>query len=367
MKKVKTGAHGGLDYTRLRAEGIDPEAILDFSVSINPFPVHENVLEAVRSCSLTRYPDSSAHELREAIAVYETCNPEEILVVNGTSQGIHLIGQAFLNEKTNVLIAAPAYSQYEKISRLRKSSIEKITSLPEENFQTPVDRIIEHLAKSQPALFWVCNPNNPTGTYIEKEDMERIEYAARNSGTIVILDEAYVAFTREEIRFRRSSSQILRLNSMTKDYGIPGLRLGYIHGDAKLLAQIAPFQPEWSISTPSQRAGIACLAERNYYRETWQNIREETIRFREELEALGLKVYSTESNFFMARLGDRKIIREGEPGYAAQLQKKLEPRLMQIRDCSSFGLPDHIRIGVHNRENNNRLLKAIREESRLWE
>ncbi|MBN2656497.1 MAG: histidinol-phosphate aminotransferase family protein [Spirochaetales bacterium] len=367
MKKSKSGSHGGLDYGKLREKGIRPEDIMDFSVSINPYPVHERVLKAVKDCDLTRYPDSGARELRENIAGYEGCGPDEILAVNGTSQGIHLIGQAFLDDKSNVLISAPAYSQYRKISELRKTRIEEITSVPEDDFRPPVDRMIEKIKNDRPKLFWICNPNNPTGTYVINKDLKKIEAAAVETGTIVIIDEAYVAFTRDEIRFRDTSANILRLNSMTKDYGIPGLRLGYIHGDPGLLGEIARYQPEWSISAPAQKAGIACLKEREYYRSTWKQVREETDRFRNSLSGLGLKVYGTESNFFMAKLGSRKAVPEGAEGYAAQLQKKLEPRLMQIRDCTSFGLPDHIRIGVHSMENNNRLLDALNEERSIWE
>jgi len=367
MKKSKSGTHGGLDYAKLREKGISPEDITDFSVSINPFPVHRNVLNAVYDCSLTRYPDSSARELRESIAGYEGCRPEEILAVNGTSQGIHLIGQAFLDEKSSVLIAGPAYSQYRKISELRKSHIEEIRSLPEEDFLPSVERIMDNIRNIRPKLFWICNPNNPTGTYLAADDLRKIEAAAIEAGTIMIIDEAYVAFTRDSIRFRDTSANILRLNSMTKDYGIPGLRLGYIHGDPVLLREIARYQPEWSISAPAEKAGIACLNEREYYRDTWKQVREETDRFRGELVRIGLKVYETESNFFMVKLGSRGNVPEGMEGYAALLQKKLEPRMMQIRDCTSFGLPDHIRIGVHDRKNNNRLLQTIAEERAIWE
>ncbi|MBB6479072.1 pyridoxal phosphate-dependent aminotransferase [Spirochaeta isovalerica] len=367
MKKTKNGTHGGLDYAKLREKGISPDEITDFSVSINPFPVHKKVLSAVKSCNLTRYPDSVARELRESIADYEGCTPDEILAVNGTSQGIHLIGQAFLDEKSNVLISGPAYSQYRKISELRKSSVEEITSLADDDFRPPVERIITKIKENRPGIFWICNPNNPTGTYVVNEDLKKIESAAVESGTIVIIDEAYVAFTRDSIRFRDTSTNILRLNSMTKDYGIPGLRLGYIHGDPKLIGEIARYQPEWSISAPAQRAGIACLKERDYYKSTWKKVRNETDRFRNELVEMGLKVYHTESNFFMAKLGSREYVPEGMEGYAALLQKKLEPQLMQIRDCTSFGLPDHIRIGVHNARNNNRLLEAMREARSIWE
>lgn len=361
------GTHGGLDYSRLKSLGLTPDDILDFSVSINPFPVHPNVLKAVKGCTLIHYPDSSAKELREKIAEQEGCTADEILAVNGTSQGIHLLGQAFLNRETSVLIAAPAYSQYKKVSNLQQAAIKEIISVPEKNFVPPVDAIIEEISSNKPKIFWICNPNNPTGTYVSKEDMERIVEEAQQSNTIVVIDEAYVAFTHEELRYRKISSNVLRLNSMTKDYGIPGLRIGYIHGDKKLIDEIIPYQPEWSLSAPAQKAGIACLKEGEYYRKTWKEVREETERFRAKLETLGMKTYSTESNFFMAQLGagpDKEGVRQN---YAAQLQKHLETKNMQIRDCTSFGLPDHIRIGIHSKDNNEKLFAAIEEVSHLWQ
>lgn len=366
MKNQYRGTHGGLDYSRLKDQGINPDDIIDFSVSINPYPVHPNVLEAVRQCSLTRYPDTNARELRERIATHENCSAEEILAVSGTSQGIHLIGEAFLEKDSRVLIASPAYSQYEKISRLKKAEIREVISRPDDNFNPPIEKIIDEITNYKPHIFWICNPNNPTGTYVNRDDMRRIEEAALKTETIVVIDEAYVAFTEESLRYRDQSANILRLNSMTKDYGIPGLRIGYIHGNPSLLAKIASFQPEWSISEPAQKAGIACLDEGEYYRNTWKEVRLETERFRRCLMKEGLSVYETESNFFMVKLGNRESVPEEAKGYAALLEEKLESRNMQIRDCASFGLPDHVRIGIHSRENNEKLCQAIKEESSLW-
>ena len=367
MSKHIKKAHGGLDYPRLKEQGLNPDEIIDFSVSINPFPVHESIINAVRNCSLTRYPDSSALDLREAIACHEKCTVEEILAVNGTSQGINLIGEALLDSRSTVLIAAPAYSQYKNISQLKRAEIIELQSDVSQDFNPDIKVIIRIIKEKKPQIFWVCNPNNPTGTYIRKEKMEEIEKAAIKTGTIVVIDEAYVAFTNKELRFNKISSKILRLNSMTKDYGIPGLRLGYIHGDKELLKTISDYQPEWSISEPAQKAGIACLEEQEYYAGTWSAIRKECERIRNKLSRLGLKVLETESNFFMVRLGNRESVSENETGYASLLQKALEKKKMQIRDCSSFGYPDYIRIGVHSRENNDKLIRAIDEERLIWE
>lgn len=367
MSKHLKKTHGGLNYSRLKEKGITPEDIIDFSVSINPFPVHESIINAVRNCSLTRYPDSSAYELRERIAQYENCRVDEVLAVNGTSQGINLIGEAFLDSNSTVLIAAPAYSQYKNISQLKKSKIIELESDVSRDFKPDENQIIEKIEEIRPEIFWICNPNNPTGTYLAEDKMDKIEEAAKKTGTIVVIDEAYIAFTKKELRFRKESTNILRLNSMTKDYGIPGLRLGYIHGDQELLKTIADHQPEWSISAPAQKAGIACLDENEYYAKTWASVKEECERFRNKLIGIGLKVYETESNFFMVRLGSRADIEDGSPGYASLLQHALESKNIQIRDCSSFGYPDHIRIGIHSRENNELLFQAIKEETSIWE
>ncbi len=367
MAKQIIKSHGGLDYSELKKKGLDPEEIIDFSVSINPYPIHESILNAVRECSLIRYPDSSAFELREKIANMEKCSPEEILAVNGTSQGIHLIGEAFLSESTTSLIASPAYSQYKNISLLKKSRVLEINCSPKTNFHHSIEEITHSIRENKPKILWLCNPNNPTGSYIPKDEMKLIEKAAIEADTIVVVDEAYVAFTNDSLRFRDISPNILRLNSMTKDYGIPGLRLGYIHGDRELLNTISDYQPEWSISAPAQKAGIACLNEYKYYSGTWRSVREECERFRGELEKLSLKTIETESNFFMVRLGNRNSSHSHEQGYASLLQAELDSKMMQIRDCSSFGYPDYIRIGVHSRENNNRLIQAIKEADFIWE
>ncbi|NCD23847.1 MAG: aminotransferase class I/II-fold pyridoxal phosphate-dependent enzyme, partial [Spartobacteria bacterium] len=115
--------HGGLDYAKLRSEGVEPESILDFSVSTNPLPPHPEVERAVARAAFDRYPDSSSGALRRAIAEANGLSPDEVLVTNGLAQAIVLLAFAFCDRGSRALVASPAFGEYEAASRLAGAEV----------------------------------------------------------------------------------------------------------------------------------------------------------------------------------------------------------------------------------------------------
>ncbi|MDC7232412.1 MAG: histidinol-phosphate transaminase [Spirochaetales bacterium] len=342
--------HGGLNYKDLREKGINPDDVLDFSVSINPDPLPDSMIHAVRDSRICRYPDSDSLFLREKIAAFNTVDPDNILVVNGTSQGISLIVSALLNQDDTVCIVKPTYSGYEEACRLKTDNIVEIAMGPGQSFHEAVPLISSTLLKEKPALLWLCSPNNPTGSYLEEDDFDTLCRICRESETVLILDEAYVCFVSDEKRYRALKKDVIVLRSMTKDFGIPGLRLGYLMGQPEILSRIRKWQPEWSLSAPAQDAGIAAFSAIEYFRTSWQKTIARREVLRKELKELGLNVYDSCSNFFLVEVPD-----------TAGLKTHLWKDLILVRDCSSFNLNNFIRIGVRTDADNRKLTASIKE------
>ncbi len=346
-----SSTHGGLNYKALQEAGIDPDRVVDFSVSINPEPLPEEVYRAFRNAPIERYPDSSSFALKREIAAAYSLPMEEILVVNGTSQAVFLLAGAFLAREKSWLLAGPTYGEYGDACRLYSDRMIRIDAVEEEGFRPPVEKLIACLKEEKPALFWLCSPNNPTGSVLAEEDFHRLRRTALETGTVFILDEAYRCFLPDHLQYDTDLPGVVNLRSMTKDFSIPGLRLGYVRASAEILGKLAVRQPEWSVSAPAQEAGIAALKELDYFRGTWSRVIAQTEEFRRGVEEAGYRTYPTGSNFFLVRVPDLE-----------RIKKALWREYILVRDCLSFGLENIMRLGTGTPEDNARLIRILKEE-----
>ncbi len=343
--------HGGLNFFQLRNERIDPEDILDFSVSINPAALPFKVREKFQRSCITRYPDSESTLLREKIAEFNNIPViGNILVVNGTSQGIFLIVQALMNDGDRIGIVSPSYSEYFDACSLKTDRIDLLHMTGKPDFQFPLQEICSYIENFSPRMIWICSPNNPTGTYLDEMSFELIRQNCLKSDTLLLLDEAYICFVPEESRYNALRKNVLVLRSMTKDFGFPGLRLGYLMGEEENIGKIKKWQPDWSINAPAQEAGIAGFGEIDYFRQSWREIARRMQDMRKVFNELGLRTYPSCANFFLMEIDDIDA-----------LKAHLWQDLILVRDCRSFGLENMIRIGVNTDRANRKLLNSIKE------
>lgn len=343
--------HGGLDYARLRKEGVPAEEVLDFSVSTNPFPPCPEIADAVAGAALTRYPDSASGELRAALAELHGVAPESVLVTNGLAQAIFLCAFAFADRGKTVLIASPTFGEYRSASEFAGADVLDVPAPEENGFAFPLDGLEDRIRTARPSLAWVCSPNNPTGILPTKEEFLRLLSACDDTDTLLVLDEAYVNFAppgSSALPLMRPGLILLR--SMTKDYGLTGLRLGYILGDPALVGRLSSLQPPWSVNACAQAAGLAALRARGYYEAQWDGLRSLAAGLARNLAEAGFPPLPSSGNFLLFRAGD-----------AERLKGFLWQRRILVRDCSSFGLPGYVRVGVKNGEENRRLVECLAE------
>lgn len=341
--------HGGLDYRTLLKEGLKPEDIIDFSVSINPYEIPSRVKESVIQADLTRYPDTGASLLKREIAAFHSCREEAILCVPGISAVIYSLAHCFISPGDRVVISGPTYCQYENASRLNGAEVIFVNSTPEKGFDVPVKVISETILREKPRLFWICNPNNPTGTQLCEEEFLELVKVCQKSGTLMIVDEAYVSFS--PLRYRTRYENVVCLRSMTKDFGIPGLRVGYILGPEEVISRLDIWQPEWSLGEPSLSGGTACFHEIESYRLIWEKMEKEKKLFTGALNERGWDIHPSMANFFLMDLKEREVLEA--------LKVHLWKYLIQVRDCASFHLPSFLRLGVLTPSENRKFIEAL--------
>lgn len=344
------GIHGGLDYQELAKRGWEPGDVLDFSVSVYPLPLPEGVRRAFRWESALRYPDREALEFKNRLAAAVSRPPEELLITNGTSQAITLIPRILFAPGEEVLIAGPTYGQYRDACVAAGVAVTEIRAAEGEGFRPPLEAIAEALSSGRYAAVFLCDPNNPTGTVLAIPQRKRLLRLCEENDTLLILDEAYAAYLPPgSLAPRERHRRLLTLRSLTKEFGIPGLRLGYLHGPTELIEKFRPHLPEWSVNGPAQAVGSACLDSLEEFREGWAMVRRLRRELSEAIEKLGYSVYPGAANFFLTAV----------PG-GGEWKRRLWERGILVRDAASFGLPSHLRIGVRDEKDNLRLIEEMK-------
>ena len=225
--------------------------------------------------------------------------------------------------------------------------------MSEENGFSPDDAIFRELADGVDLLF-LANPNNPTGSRVKPELLEKIIAFCRDNGITVVLDECFIEFTdgwEARTFFKRTGEfkNLIVVRAFTKIFAIPGVRLGYLVCENKAVKERIKDQlPEWNLSVFAQRAGAAAAGEEDYRRKTVTFLKEERSYLVTQLEKLGIRVFPGEANFL--------LLYSELPLYEELLKQGI-----LIRDCSNFrGLKTgYYRIAVKTRGENDRLLRAL--------
>jgi histidinol-phosphate/aromatic aminotransferase/cobyric acid decarboxylase-like protein len=344
--------HGGINPWALQEAGIDPDDVKDFSVSINPARLPDSILDVIASSALYRYPDSRSRVLVEALSAEYGPPPEEIMVVNGTSQGIFLIAGAFLSPGDTTLIAGPAYSEYRDAALVSGARVVEHRAAEGADFRPDTQGLSARIMSEKPKVFWLCSPNNPTGSWINKLELAELAQVCRENGCLMVFDEAYRCFAPPGLLPEMNLNGVVHLHSMTKDFCIPGLRLGWLRADAGVIEKLIFRQPEWSVSAPAQDAGVACLGKLDYFRESWRETRRLTDSMAAQVAALGLKVFPSAANFILVKIGGDAAVKH--------LSEELWKELFLVRDCASFDLKGFIRLGTRSAQDIEALVDAMR-------
>jgi histidinol-phosphate aminotransferase len=344
--------HGGLDLAELRGLGIRPDDVLDFSASINPLGPPAAVRDALTNVDLTQYPDRQCLALRDALAAQLGVDPEQILVGNGSTELIHLLARAYLGDGEHASIFTPTFGEYEAACNAAGATVHGFASDETDAFRWNLDAAMGAIRAQHPRLVFLCNPNNPTGVYLDRATVEDIARAVPDD-SLLVLDEAYVPLSDEtwsSLPLLQLSNVVL-LRSMTKDYALAGARLGYMLCDPSVVERARRLQITWSVSSLAQAAGVAALEDDGRYLE----LSRETIRLAKaylltELHAMGVTVAPSHANFLLAKTGS-----------ATEVRLALLKRGMCVRDCTSFGLPEYIRIGIRREQDCRRLIGCLQE------
>lgn len=341
--------HGAPDYTELEILGISPDDMLDFSVNSNPYGPSPRVRGAIRDVPLDRYPDRDSVALRRMLSRRFNMQPNRILVGNGTSELIQLVCFAYLERGDTVLALAHTFGEYQRAASLMGARYVEFKTTAENGFQVDVAELSKALAEKEPKIFFLCNPNNPTGAMLPAMTIESLARAFPQ--TLFAVDEAYMAFAdADESVVSSATENLLVLRSVTKDYALAGLRLGYAVGSTAVIDAVSRMRPAWNVNAMAQAAGLAAIGDDAYLRQTMDNLHSANLEFRAQLKSVGAELVSSSVHYFLMKVGN-----------GAACRSELLKERIQVRDCFSFDLPAHVRIATKRPEENARLIAVLTE------
>lgn len=349
IEGIKASPHGGPDHAELKSMSIAPEEVMDFSVCSNPYPLPRVLEKRLSDIAISQYPDSEATVFRETLARKLGITPAHILVGNGTTELIRLITLAYFGHDDSVLILKPTYGEYEVACRITGAGVIKQRAEAEDRFRFSPDEIAGFIRHHRPKGVFICNPNNPTGQYLSRQEVDVILQSCPDS--LLVLDEAYVAFVEGAWSSVDliSRGNVIVLRSMTKDYALAGLRLGYAVASENIIDNLRRICPPWNVNVVAQEAGIIALGADRFLEQCLKRLRKLQKYLIDELRRIGLEPLPSQANYFLVKVGDGRAFRQA-----------LLRHGILVRDCASFGLPEFIRIAPRTMPECRKLMSTIR-------
>jgi threonine-phosphate decarboxylase len=353
-------AHGGNIYEVERINKINKNKILDFSSNINPFGISEIVKNSIieNLNSITRYPDPDYFDLKDSIAEFYNINVKNLIVGNGATELIFLLSRVLKPE--NALIISPTFLEYEKAFLQSGTKINHFPLSKESNFELDISALKKEL-KNKYEIVILCNPNNPTGNFIDIEKVENIINLCKNHKSLIFIDESFIDFISESEK--QSSMNLLGkyenifiLKSLTKFFAIPGLRLGFtVTSNHELKQKLDNAKEPWTINTLSEVAGLNIFKDKNYIKNSKEYITREKEIFYNKLSSIQqIKVYKTSINFILIQILTNLT--------SKHLKEKLINDKILIRDASNFKFLNEyfFRIALKKHEENEYFFEKLK-------
>lgn len=301
---------------------------------------------------INRYPDSNAEKLRDKIGLYIGVNPDNILAGNGSSEMIELVMKTFIEKDDKILSFVPTFTMYGIFSKIYSAEFigiegnEELSSNPRDDFSVDIDILIEKAKEINPKLILVCNPNNPTGDLISKDDIKKL---LENTDSLVVVDEAYIEFADESMVDEIDNyKNLIILRTLSKAIGLAGIRLGYMVANTEIIGWVNKIKAPYNLNSLTQAFGIMALNKSRLIEEYIDKEKSERGRLYNELKELEVKVYPSSTNFilFYSEIED--------------LSEKIQNDDILIREFVG-DLEGYYRVTVGSEYENNEFVKSLKE------
>lgn len=318
--------------------GIDE--VIKLGSNENPYGPFENTMKAMTEelKKMNIYPEANFVKLKQILGERFGLTEHNITLAHGAGGAIETLGKLFIEKGDEFIISKQSYGLYREVSKIM-GGITKVIPL-NENFTVDVDALIS-MINSKTKMIWLCNPNNPTGTMIAKEDINRILDALPETGWL-ILDEAYVEFADESkapngVDYIKDGKNIIIVRTFSKFYGLAGARMGYIVANKDAITGFDTVAEPFNASRIALCSAISVLTD-DYEAvcEGGEKIKYEREKMYDKLDKLGFNPVKSETNFLFFET----------PYNAPELGEYMMSKGVVVRPCAGWGYDKHIRVTI---------------------
>lgn len=328
-----------------------------FKLSSNETPLgpspHAKEAYLAAAAELERYPDGSSSQLRQAIAERYGLAADRIVCGSGSDELLHLLAQAYLGEGDEAIATEHGFLVYPIVTKAAGASL---VAVKEKNLRADVDAILAAVTPRTKIVF-LANPNNPTGSYLPVDEVKRLHSGLRPD-ILFVVDAAYGEYVQRNdyesgIELVATSSNVVMTRTFSKIYGLAALRLGWMYAPAHVVDVVNRIRGPFNVSVPAMEAGIAAMRDTAHFEKARAHNEEWLVWLTAELSKLGLVVAPSAANFLLI----------GFPHEAGRTAKDADLFLLKhgliLRQVSSYGLPDHLRLTIGSEEANRLVVKVL--------
>lgn len=323
-----------------------------------PFGPSPKVIEALTAelCHLNRYPDASAYNISQVFSKYYGVLPENLVFGNGSNELIDLLIRVFCEPGQSILTSEVAFIAYKICAQAARV---KVVEVPMVNMGFDLQGLKRQMEKEPARLIFIANPNNPTGTYVKALELEDfLDFMEAFPETLVVMDEAYTEFVRakdypKSLELFHKYSNLVVLRTLSKVYGLAGLRLGVLMASPEVTGYIHRVRNPFNVNQLAQVAGIAALSDRDYVNQLCHIVWEGLDYFYSELQKMGISYWESQANFVLFDL-----MKEVTPVY-----KDLLGQGLIVRPVKNYGLESCLRLTVGRPEENKMAMESL---AQVW-
>jgi histidinol-phosphate aminotransferase len=308
--------------------------------------------EINKKINFSKYPDSKSNNLRLSISKKFKCKLEKIICGAGSDEIIQIICQLFLKPKDEVIVSQYSFLMYRIYSKIVGANV---LFARENNYKISVSEIIKKISKKTKIVF-LANPNNPTGTYLKKNELLKLRKKLR-SNILLVVDDAYDEYMKKKdyisgLELFKKSKNVIVLRTFSKIYGLASLRIGWGHGPKKIIDAMNIIKPPFNTNMAAQLAAVAALNDKSFIKKsvkhnyTWAN------KIKKVLNKFNIMTNEITTNFFLLNFKKCK--------YSANyIKKKLENNGIILRSMQAYKIKNALRLTIGSSSANNKLISVL--------
>jgi len=317
----------------------------------NPLGPSPKALEAIRRAlgNLHRYPDASGFKLKRKISEKFRIDAAQVVLGNGSDEIIGMLTRAFLQPGDEVILPAPSFLMY---AILVRSAGAVPVAVPLKALSLDLDGMKDRIT-SKTRMIFICNPNNPTGTFITGKDFRGF-LGGIPEDLIVVVDEAYIEFVRKaeavsSIEYLKGDRSLVTLRTFSKAYGLAGLRIGFGVMPTEIAELLNRVRHPFNVNNLAQVGALAALDDAVFFEKTLKLVHSGLDFLYRSLDNMGIEYFPSQANFFLVN-----VRQNADAVFEAMLKKGVI-----VRSMTEYGYPEFIRINVGLPHENERFLKAL--------